>query len=187
MIMAMPITISSRLVGQQDNKFFVAFSNFGLNESGFMVECEFDQAHDLPWGVRMLEIRDKGDFSLFGMMIKSFIEDGESATLVQRKKDAEQKFAHLMSSELSSMLNGFHGVSDMQKPIPITPSSFIEQLSEEVFSFGSKGSDENGAEVFEIVPMKIKMTELYNKPLVSLGFFKGLPKYILNPEAGVVK
>lgn len=186
--MAMPITISSRVVGkEEENKFFVAFSNFALNDSGFMVECEFDSKFDLPWGVKVMEIRDKGNFSLFGMMIRSFVEDGEPSTLKQRKSDAEQKFANLVSAEISNMLNGFHGISDMNKPVPLAPASFIEQFAEEVFTFGARGEDKNGAEEFEIVPLKAKLTDLYTKPLISLNFFKDLPSHILSPTDSIAK
>jgi len=185
--MAMPIIISSRIVKEDGNKSLVAFSNFALNDSGFMVECEYDDKFEIPWGVKLMEIRDKGDFSLFGMMIKSFIVDGIASTFEQRRRDAEQKFANLVSAEISTMLNGFHGISDTKKPIPISPEDFAEQISEEVFTFGSRSTDAAGQSEFELVPMKIKMKALYSTPLVDLDFFKDLPPHILNPEAGITK
>lgn len=181
--MAMPITISSRIVGQENNKFFVALNSFGLNDSGCMLEFEHDISHQHPWGVTMLEIRDKGDFSLFGMMIRSFMADSKASTEEERRTEAEARFATIISSELSTLLNSFHGISDIShQPIPIAPSSVKAEFHEEVFSFGAKDSD--GKE-FELMPMKLKMDELYNKPLVELGFFKSLPRHILSPEAGV--
>ena len=180
----MPITISSRVVGQQANKFFVAFNNFGLKESGCMLEFDYDTKHEHPWGVTMVEIRDKGDFSLFGMMIRSFMSDSKATTEEDRRKEAEQRFANIISSDLSNFLNSFHGLSDMKKPIPISPSSLTEELYEELFTFGSADEDGKG---FELVPMKMKMNDLYKKPLIESGFFKGLPEHILNPEAGIKK
>ena len=178
--MAMPITLNSRVIAKQGNSFHLAVSNFGLNDSGFMVVCEYDDKFDLPWGVTMVEIRDKGDFSLFGMMIKSFREDGTPDTLEKRINDAEQKFANIMSSNISTLLNGFHGISMDDKPVPLSVAEFEEQLHQEVFSFGAK--NETDPEELELVPLKIKMTNLYRKPLVESAFFETLPPHILLDE-----
>ena len=181
--MAMPITISSRIVNQNENKFLVAFTNYALNDSGFMVECEYDPSFELPWAVRMMEIRDKGNFSLFGMMIKSMIVPDNLSTKTQMHKDAEQKFANIMSSEVSNLLNGFHGVSN-DAPVPLKPESLIEELSEEVFTFGAR--DVNGEDSgFEIVPMRMKLSDLYKTPLTSSSFFKDLPSHILTPTDSI--
>lgn len=154
--MAFPILLNIRHVVTTEKQVQLAISNFGLNDSGMLFVCDYDQAQELPWGVTIVEVRGN-EFGLFSGM----------------SDEKKQMF----SSELSSLLNGFYGMDSTNKPISIKPEQVKEKLSEQVFTFVSQ---KEGS--VTLVPVGVSQKELFEKAPKDIPFFSDFPAGYLSPE-----
>ena len=173
--MAAPILLNSRVVKREGKKFFLAISNFGFNDSGFMVECEHDASFDHPWAVKMIQLKLGKGITYFNMMRDHFYAN---RTPEEQEKSKDEVFAYRLSNNISSHLNAFYGATQQGTPISLPVEEFEKMFSEQVFTMVTP------AEVdmeFEFMPLNIDMKELFEKAYGSHKFNEGLPEHILNP------
>lgn len=178
--MAAPVLLNFRIVpqlkeNQDDNKFYLAISHFGFNDSGFMVECEFDASEQHPWGVRVMDLRLGDSICYFNMMRAHFASVSED-----KDKSADQIFADAMSSNISSHLNAYYGATPQGTPISLPKEEFVTQFSEQVFTITKSP---NVDMQFEFMPLNLDMKSLYNGVFGDHKFNEGLPAHILNPPS----
>lgn len=162
--MAFPILFNMRHVEAKDleleakdNVVFMALSNFGINDSGLLFECEYDDSHEFPWGVRIVQVKG-GDFSYF-------------YELSDEKKG-------VFSSELSNLLNGYYGADAMGKPVSIKANEVAEKLGEQVYTFASSAEDK-----VTLIPVGLTQKELFDKAPKEQHFFSDFPAGYMSPKA----
>lgn len=148
--MALPILLNMKIIKKQsETRIFAAVSNFALADSGFLVELDFDENQDLPWGVTIQEVRG-GEYSLFSNLTREKLQE--------------------FSSAISTMLNGYFGVDTRNMPIALRPKD-IDRLHNQVYTFNQVPNQKN----ITLIPVCDQAT-LTNK-LKSIDFFKSPPDH----------